>query len=214
MPEWETLNEADWLDRITELWMDAGSAALRSRGQFSVALDASAETLLACRHLADIDWPWSTTRLIPVRENSVPAGHARHCGTAIYKALYPRKAKVIQWETEHMTREQSSERFARTLKKEDGDLPKFDLTLIAFEGENSLGEITGTIPEFTLTSVYQIKDKQLPCQALTPWILQASRRVLGISKGLNPPRMDKFTAESPLHGLSETVKNTTLLHTR
>ena len=216
MPEWETLTEAEWMDQITTHWMDAGSAALRSRGHFTVAMDASAECLLTCRHLATIDWPWSTTRIIPVRENCVPPGYARHCGSSIYKSLYPRKATMVHWETEHMSHQQYAERYARTLKKEGGDHPKIDLTLIALEGEQSLAalERDGEIPEFELTATYQVKGASLPALALTPWMLQASRKVLCISKGLNPPDLTRFTEQSPLFGLTEKVKHTTLLHTR
>jgi|GEM_PF-5880757 len=217
MPEWETHNEADWLNRITEHWTNTGSAALRSRGHFNVVMDASAECLLACQHLARIDWPWSATRIIPARENCVPSGHTRHCGTSIYKALYPKKVNVLQWETEHMSHQQSVERFSKTLKKEAGEQPKIDLTLVSFSGENTLGDVeadSDNIPEYQLTALYQIKANRLPSMALTPWILQASRKIVGLSKDLNPPQMNTFKENSPLYGLVEKSEQTSLLHTR
>lgn len=214
MPEWETLNHKDWLDQITEYWMDAGADALRSRGQFTVAMDASAECLQACQHLAKIDWPWSATHIIPVRENFVPASHARHCGDAIFKALYPCKAKVLNWETEHLSHEQMVERYAKTLKKEGGEQPKIDLTLISLEGHQTLSELSGDIPEFELTALYEIKGGHLPAMALTPWVLQASRQLVCVSQGLNPAVTDRFDEKSPLYQLTEKIKRTALLHTR
>jgi hypothetical protein len=213
MPEWETHTKEEWLDRITDAWMTAGTAALRSRGQFNVALDASAESLLVCRHLATIDWPWSTTHLFPVRENWVPQDHARHSGNSIYKAFYPHKITVTHWKTNHVDYQRAADLYARSLKKDSGDLPKFDLCLLAFAGEQSLEDLEGTIPEFTLTSLYQVKSTRLPCLALTPWVLKASRKVIGLSKGLNPPVTDSFPETSPLHGLLEDARQPLLLHT-
>jgi len=217
MPEWEMHTEADWLDRITECWMDAGSAALRSRGQFTVALDASPECLQACRHLTGMDWPWSATYLLPVRENCVPLQHARHCGSAIYQALYPKKVNVQHWKTEHISHQQSVERYAKTLKKEAGEQPKIDLTLIALAGENTLGEVEADesgIPEYELTALYQTKSRALPTMGLTPWLLNAARHTVCISKGLNPPVTDSLGDRSPLPSLTAKEDRITFLHTR
>lgn len=217
MSEWESLTKANWLDRITEGWMDAGSQALRSRGHFNVAMDASTECLLVCQHLTGIDWPWSATRILPVRENWVPSRHTRHCGNAIYRALYPKKVTILQWETEHMSHQQSAERYAKALKKEAGEQPKIDLMLIALEGENTLGEVAASengIPEFELTTCYLIKGRMLPTLGLTPWILHAARNVVCLAKGLNPPLTDGFDEHSPLQSLFEKQNHKTFLHTR
>lgn len=214
MANWETYKEHDWLNRIMEIWMDAGSAALRSRGSFTVAMDASAECLLACRHLATIDWPWSATRLIPVRENWVPPKHSRHCAHALYQAFYPQKISILQWQTEHLSHEQAAERYAKALRRNEGERPKPDLTLIALASENSLGELEGTAPEYALTAVYEVRTRALPALATTPWLLKASRHLAGISKGLNPPVIEAFKETSPLTGVLESVERTRLLHTR
>ncbi|MEM6883973.1 MAG: 6-phosphogluconolactonase [Verrucomicrobiota bacterium] len=217
MSDWETFKEAEWLDQIANLWVEAGSKALHSRGQFTVAMDASPESLQACRHLAKIDWPWSATLILPARENWVPNGHRRHCGSAIYQALYPKKVNLLHWETEHMSHQQSADRYAKALKKEAGEQPKLDLTLIALSGEHTLGEVEtgqGGIPEFELTALYQSRVGTLPALGLTPWMLQASRMVACISKGLNPPQTDTLQGSSPLDGLLAQVKHSRLLHTR
>ncbi|MEM1156989.1 MAG: 6-phosphogluconolactonase [Verrucomicrobiota bacterium] len=216
MPEWETLAETEWLDQIAGCWLDAGSRALQSRGHFNVAMDASDECLQLCRHLTGIDWPWSATRILAVRENWVPAGHSRHCGSAIYRALYPQKVSMLPWETEHMSHQQSVARYAKALQKEIGETPKMDLTLLALSGNNTLAELEAGengIPEFELTSLYQIKGRGLPALGLTPRLLNASRNIVCISRGLNPPVTDTFRAHSPLQSLAAQDK-VTFLHTR
>ncbi len=187
--------------KLSELWTQQGSEALRSRGLFRVAMDASAPMLAFLQHLSRIEWPWSSTEIIPARENRVPASYSTHCGHALYTALYPHQVRIHHWKTEHIDAVKSAELQSRSLKSL-GDRLKIDLCLLTSEGPNAIGALRGeALDPHQLCATYLDPANRNDALALTPWLLQAARCTIIVSTGLNPPYPDG--EPSPLSAITE-----------
>ena len=197
---------SEWILEAAKIWKDQGGQALQSRGEFLVALDGSPAVLETCRTLAQQDWPWSSTRFIPVMENWAAPDSRRNIASAIYKALYPHRIEMTRWRTQHSEPERAAREFGRQLQQ-SGGRPKFDLCLLSASGADSLADCAGEAVGFELASIYTSHSTKAKILAMTAWALEPTRSTVLLDSSNS-----KVSSECLLHSVIQSADEKDALH--
>jgi len=185
MAIWQELDVNGLIHHLKNLWAECGGSALQARGTFLVGMDAGSLNCQLLKEMAGGDWPWSSTRILPLRENLVDAHSQRHCRRRLFQALYPHHTDFFDWPDRFRDPEEKARQFERVLRRE-GDHPRLDLCLIHAHGEFSLGECRGTPGENRLTAVYEVPRTHSLAVGVTPYFLQRARSSAVLSAETRP----------------------------